>query len=301
MFHELRSLLDNISDEEELFKKVFSALFRYNFVEGGIVYKKEKASNSYASLIRYGVSNVEHFPEKIEKREYPLWLQMMLKEGAIITPKVENKQFIIAIPISENPWKEEQNYIIVIERIRYTMQTSETEFALKIMSLLLRYILERRLLLLSKKILDYSVVQETLIYKPGPAEKLLRIRLKMFKKAGVPYILAFLTLKEPSPPQKQQRMQKKLFMNTAVKEEIAPEVCRNLLELGKSIDTKFRVVDEKYFIDNKLFLLFTFADDFQSIYKKIETCSCLKDLKEVPGEGTQQIVGTGNFNNVGNH
>jgi hypothetical protein len=283
LFHELYSLLDNIIDEEELFKKIFSALFRYNFVEGGIVYKKEEGpSPAYTALLRYGVSSTTNFPEKIDKKEHPTWLKMVLNSGHIITPKIENNQFIIAIPITENPWENEQNFIIVIERIRYTMQTANTKFSLKIMSILLRYIMERRLFLLSENIFDYSVVKGTVIYKPGVAEKLLAIRLKTLKKAEIPYQLAFLSLQEEA--------------SISFEELLSQD---NLAEIGKCIDKNFREADEKFFIGKKLFVLFPFAESFQPIQEKFKVCRYLMKLKKVSSEDTHHFMVNNNFNNMG--
>lgn len=290
LFHELRRMLQNITDEEEIFKKVFSALFRYNFVEGGVVYKKEE--NAYRTLLRYGVSNASAFPEKLEKGQYPAWLKVLQKAGRVITPKIENKQFIIAIPISDNPWEKGQNFIVLIERIRYTMQTPDTQYSLKVISLLLQYIMEKRLTLLSDNIAKYSIARETIIYQPSIAKELLLLRLKMFATTEVSYKLTFLECTEPDVASAGEQR------GCAACDAQLMESCNNLTKLGKFIDEHFRETDEKFLIGNRLFLLFPFADDFQSILKKAHLCSWLKELKEISDEDAHHIMVKGDFNHV---
>ena len=254
LYHELRKILKNTSDEQEMFSRIFAMLYRYTFVEGGLVYKllDNNSNDQYLSLFRYGVSNYVDFPGIIFLKEAPEWLRVLQIEKQIISQTVleEKNQFIISIPIMKG---EEMEYVIVIERIRYTMKKDDTLLSLYILALALRFSLEKKLYM--ETLLEYSFFKDVLVFKPEIAEEFLNKRIALFKQAKLPYKLACLEIGELSETR--------------------------LESLVKLLESQTREFDEKFLIDNKLLVLFSFTEDLSPIIAKFQD----NDL----GENWQEI------------
>ncbi len=266
LYHEMRKTIRHAVDEMELFSQIFSLLYRYTFVEGGIVYKRQEDGIHYKALFRYGASV---FPEAIDINDAPDWFKILQTERQIIFPKIlENHQFIISIPIMTGRRVEDVvQHIIVVERIRYSMMTSEILLGLKIIALILRFFLEKRLYLESMR--EYSLFEDVLVFKPDIATNILRERIDLFERAQLPYKLAYVSI---------------------------VGLTSELLEtLAKQLHASTREFDEKFVIGEMFLILFSFAEEIGPVIQRLQGISPAENLKEIEDEELKQFISTGHF------
>ncbi len=281
LYHELRQILNDTYEEIEMFSRIFAMLYRYAFVEGGVVYKLENNNNNnnknnnnneqYLSLLRYGVSNSVVFSENIKISEAPEWFRVLQIEKQIISLKVleENNQFIISIPIMK---AEKMEYVIVIERIRYTMKKDDTLLGLYVLALALRFSLEKKLYM--ETLLKYSFFKDVLVFKPEIAEGFLKKRIALFEQAKVPYKLADLPIGDLSETK--------------------------LESLVKQLESQTREFDEQFLIGDKLFVLFSFTEELSPILAKFKDNELGENWQEIKNEQLKKIVSLGDFSSVDN-
>jgi hypothetical protein len=269
LYHELRQILRDTSEELELFSRIFAMLYRYTFVEGGIVYKRDINNEQYVSLFRYGISNPIDFYEKIIISEAPEWFRLLQKEKQIISLKVleERYQFVISIPIMKG---EEMEYVIVVERIRYTMKKDEVLLGLYVLALALRFNFEKKLYM--ETLFEYSFFKDVLVFKPEIAEGFLKKRLALFEQAKLSYKLAFLPIGNISETK--------------------------LESLVTQLELQTREFDEKFLIGDKLFVLFGFAEELSPILAKFKDNQLGQNWQEIKNEQLKKIISLGDFSSV---
>jgi len=272
LYHELGKLGQHFNDEMQLFAKLFSLLYRHQFVEGGVVYKLHEYQDleydtNYVAMFRYGLSL---FPDTIELNNSPQWFKLLQVEKEIISPKVIDKKFIISIPIVLKP-SDKMQYVIVIERIRQTMITSETTHSLKITAIIIKFILEEQVYLANRP--DYSLFKHVMVFRPGVAERILKERLELFTNAELPYKLTYWKLDE------------------------LPEDLENV---ANKIHAASRQFDEQFVIGDKLFILFAFSEVFTPIQTRFKRYYPTIELKEVTNVNIKQLNSSDDFLSLGN-
>ncbi len=270
LYHELRQILKDTNEELEMFSRIFTMLYRYTFVEGGIVYKLDIDNNQYVSLFRYGISNPIDFPDKIVTSDAPEWFQVLQLEKQIISLKViaEINQFVISIPVMKGNLME---YVIVIERIRYTMKKEEVLLGLYVLALALRFNLEKKLYM--ETMLEYSLFKNVLVFKPEIAEGFLKKRLTLFQQAKLSYKLAYLPIGNLSETQ--------------------------LESLVTGLELQTREFDDKFLIGDKLVVLFGFAEELSPILAKFKEKKLGDNWQEIKNEHIKKIISLGDFSFMG--
>jgi hypothetical protein len=272
LYHELGKLSEHFNDEMQLFAKLFSLLYRHQFVEGGVVYKLQEYQDleydsNYLAMFRYGLSV---FPKTIELNDPPQWFKLLEAEKEIISPKIIDKKFIISIPVVLKPSNKMQ-YIIVIERIRQTQITPETSHSLNITAIIIKFILEEQFYL-AKNRENYSLFKNVMVFRPGVAERFLKERLELFTNANLPYKLTYWKLDE------------------------LPE---DLEKVATRVHSASRHFDEQFVIGDKLFILFTFSEVFTPIQTRFKRYYSTIELKEVTNVNLKQLNSNDDFLSLG--
>lgn len=287
--HELGKLSEHFNDEMQLFAKLFSLLYRHQFVEGGVVYKLEEHQDfeydtNYRAMFRYGLSV---FPNTIELNDPPQWFKLLEAEKQIISPKMIDKKFIISIPISLKPSNKMQ-YIIVIERIRQTMISSETTKSLNSTAIIIKFILEEQSYL-AKNRQKYTYFNNVMVFRPGVAERILKERLELFTNANLSYKLTYLKCDE---------------INKLTDDELET-AADNLTDKQKleivatKVHSASRHFDEQFVIGDKLFILFAFSEVFTPIQTRFKTVIRNIELKEVTNVNLKQLNSNDDFLSLG--
>jgi len=235
LYYELRKQMIYIKDDSEMFAQIFFLLNRYLFIEGGIVYKKDK--KNYFSLFRYGVSKM---PENITMKNYPDWLEIINQSNEILMPKnIQQDQFIIAIPIVSE-FVRKINYILVIEKIRFIMLNQENLNNIIITSYMLKILFEKRLY--AQEMSEFSIFTDILVYKPEVSHKIIQERLTNYKKTNIPFKIGYIDISNQ----------------------------KNLEQLCKKIILYIRELDEIFILENKkLLILFSFTETIDPIRERL--------------------------------
>jgi len=233
LYQELRQAAVASSEENELFSQIFSILNRYAFVEAGCVYKEEMSG--YKKIIKYRRSKL---PSEISKNVE--WVAVLEREKEIIQPAfIEKYGFLAAIPVISSLVKKIR-YIFVIEQIRSFMVTKETMDLIKVTVFITKIILETYTF--SKEIQQYSVLPNIILFKPEFARRILKERITFLEKMMIPYSLGYVLISQDT----------------------------DISELAKKLELCLRDLDEKYLIDNKLIILFIFAEYLSPIQKRLK-------------------------------
>jgi hypothetical protein len=162
-------------------------------------------------------------------------------------------------------------YIIVVERIRYTMKKDEVLLGLYVLALALRFNFEKKLYMAT--LFEYSLFKDVLVFKPEVAESFLKKRLALFEQAKLPYKLAYLPIED----------------NSETELEI----------LVTQLESQTREFDEKFVFNNKLFVLFGFAEELSPILAKLKDNQLGDNWQEIKNEHIKKIISLGNFSSLG--
>ena len=259
LYYELRKQMIYIKDDSEMFAQIFFLLNRYLFIEGGIVYKKDK--KNYFSLFRYGVSKM---PENITMKNYPDWLEIINQSNEILMPKnIQQDQFIIAIPIVSE-FVRKINYILVIEKIRFIMLNQENLNNIIITSYMLKVLFEKRLY--AQEMSEFSIFTNILVYKPEVSHKIIKERLTNYKKTNIPFKIGCIDISHQE----------------------------NLEQFCKKIILYIRELDEIFILQNKkLLILFSFSETIDPIIERLRKEMNIQ-LEELSYEHIDELMALNN-------
>ena len=134
-------------------------------------------------MFEYGLSEM---PTLIENAYQQDWLVLTLEKKEVILSHFPDKHgFFMIIPvILEMPEVEFENLFIVLEQIRYTMLDEQTYINLKVISLIMKQIMERKFYW--DKIMEKRDVP-AVIYNFSQAQKIIPQRIKFLKEVKVDY------------------------------------------------------------------------------------------------------------------
>ena len=246
LYQELRQIAVAYLDEEELFSQIFSILNRYAFVEAGCVYKKEVSG--YKKIIEYRRSKL---PFEISKNVE--WVAVLEREKDIIQPAfIEKYGFLAAVPVIST-LVEKIRYLFVIEQIRSFMITKGTMDIIKVTAFITKIILETYTF--SKEIQQYSLLPNIILFKPEFAPRILKERITFLEKMMIPYSLGYVPISKDT----------------------------DIRGLARKLELSLRDLDEKYLIDNKLVILFIFAEYLTPIKERLKEQEGI-ELREIKYE-----------------